>query len=256
LGYHVKLEIFEGPFDLLLHLIEKAEVDIYSIPIAQITDQYLDYLERMKKVDLEVTSEFLIMAATLIKLKSAALLPKTEKEDNNGLQDDEDNALKENLIAKLVEYKYFKEIARILKEKEAEASLVYYRPYQEIHKRDVDLSNVLNNITLKQLWDSFKLVMEKSRELKEKEEIKLLKEEITIDQRMNEILNLLIKNKQKKVSFSQLFSLYRTKIQTIITFLALLELIRQNKVSAFQASGFGEIYLSLKLFQPKEDKNK
>jgi segregation and condensation protein A len=244
LGYKIKLEAFEGPFDLLLHLIEKAEVDIYAIPIAQITEEYLDYLNQMKKLDLEVTSEFLVIAATLIKLKSVMLLPKSETVQGQNLEDD-DEILKENLIARLVEYKYFKDVATLLKQKESSASLVYFRKQQETILKAPKLEPVLNNISLQQLCDIFMEIMDKINSHDQDTQIKLLKEEVRLEDKMVKIIKQLTLSKNR-LGFTQLFNGYTTKIQIIVTFLAVLELIRQNKIDVFQANGFGEIYLFLK----------
>lgn len=247
MGYKIKLETFEGPFDLLLHLIEKAEVDIYSIPIAQITDQYLDYLEAMKKIDLEVTSEFLVMAATLIKLKSSMLLPKLADSSNQDLEED-DETITNNLIAKLAEYKHFKEVGNMLKEKETAASFIYYKTQNEHFPKKVDLDLVLNKISLQELWNIFMNTFEKTDNKNYDVQVELQNEEIRLEEKMIEIINLLTRSKSKLI-FSQLFNNYNQKIQIVVTFLAVLELIRLNKVSVFQSVDFGEIYLSLRSYK-------
>lgn len=237
--YQIQLENFQGPLDLLLHLIEKNEVDIYDIPIAQITDQYLDYINEAKNFDLDVASEFLVMAATLLAIKAKMLLPKPPKVDNEDLEEDP----REELVARLIEYRQYKQVAYYLREKEQEMSTVFVRDIDESKIiKDFEPVNPVSNVSLQDLWKHFKAILDRASELVPVYELE--KEEIAITQCMAWILDGL-NNQPQGLSFKGLFTGRITRIRLIMTFLALLELIKQNKIRCRQNKIFGDIQIYL-----------
>ena len=236
--YHIKLPVFEGPLDLLLHLINKAELDIYDIPLAVVTEQYLNYLINMQQLDLDIASEFLIMAATLMSIKARMLLPSITVEKDDEIAEDLVE-LKEELAFRLLEYKVFKSAASRLQEKELIQSRLLTRPI-EVHKTAKTLFefNPLEGVSLDDLSRNLSELLRKA---KEKEKIhEIYRQEVTISQQIEYIFSYLNANPQG-VSFLELFHGSSTRQIVIVTFLAILELIRQQKIYAFQKTLFGEI---------------
>lgn len=236
--YNVKLPVFEGPLDLLLHLINKAELDIYDIPLAVITEQYLNYLKNMQQLDLDVISEFLIMAATLLSIKAKMLLPSIPEEKDDVLAD-EIVELKEELALRLLEYKIFKSGASQLQEREIVQSKLWVRPI-EVHKiiKTLFEFNPLEGVSLDDLSRTLKELLRKAEEKEKIHEI--YRQEVTISQQIDFISSYLC-DKPQGVSFCDLFPPSCTRQIVIVTFLAILELIRLQKVYAFQKLPFGEI---------------
>lgn len=229
-SYPVKLEVFEGPLDLLLFLIKKNEIDIYDIPISLITQQYLEYLEMMKSLDLEVAGEFVLMAATLIRIKAQMLLPKTDEEET-----EEDP--RAQLVSALLEYKKYKEVSFVLKQKEKEQAQSFPRSdfsylQLENEKKDeieVSLSDLLS--AFKEVWDSL------PKEIFHRVKI----QEVRLNQRIDHILNLL-KNREK-VKFAELFLDNPIRLVMVVTFIAILELIRLRKIKVIQRRSFSQIWV-------------
>jgi len=228
-SYSVRLEKFEGPLDLLLYLIKKDEIDIYDIPIATITRQYLEYVEMMRLLDLDVAGEFVIMAATLIRIKSRLLLPRTVEEY------EEDP--REELILALLEYKKFKEAAGILRNHETTEQSIIKRVDAGI----VDKSpreEFLIEATVFDLLTAFKGIMESyARE----EYHDVVAEDIKLEDRIEHILKLL--SEKESLTFSDLFPTLPAKMLVIVTLIAILELVKQSVISARQSAQFGEIRL-------------
>jgi segregation and condensation protein A len=225
MDYRVRLEVFEGPLDLLLHSIKKNEIDIFNIPIAEITSDYLNYIKLFQKLNLDFAGEFLVMASTLVLIKSKMLLPSMETVEEEELEDP-----RQELAARLMEYQKFKQAANILKEREAMQREVYGRlpliPEDEDYTIEASLFDLL---------DAFqRLVFRAEKEVRE-----IIEEDLKVEDRISEILNLL-KNR-RFINFETIFSGQRTKRLLIVTFLALLELIRQKMVFARQARPFGDI---------------
>lgn len=225
MDYRVRLEVFEGPLDLLLHLIKKNEVDIFNIPIAQITADYLNYIRLFRTLNLDFAGEFLVMASTLIHIKSRSLLPSLEI-----VEEEEEEVSEAELAARLVEYQKFKEAASILKEREAMQRDIYGRLPLIPGEGDYTIE-----ATLFDLLDAFQRVAFRV----EKEVREIIQEDIRIEDRIREILTFL-KNR-RFINFETIFSGQRTKRLLIVTFLALLELIRLRMVFARQARPFGDI---------------
>ncbi|MGI5824389.1 MAG: segregation and condensation protein A [Bacillota bacterium] len=236
--YKIKLEMFEGPFDLLLHLIDKNEVDIYDIPIAEITSQYLEYIEQLKELDLDVAGEFLVMAATLLAIKAKMLLPKPPAEE---IEDPEDFDPRTQLVKDLLEYKKIKEAAVCLEE--------HYLSRQKLHARDNDISlysnlfgeeNPLEGKTLNDLTAAFYSIWQKVKE--EKITLSIKKNIISIGGMMDEIYNV-IRTRNDGIMFTDILLKYNSKIHLIVGFIALLELIKSNTVKVYQDKIFGQIYI-------------
>ncbi len=223
----VALPLFEGPLDLLLHLIKQNKIDIYDIPIALITKQYLEYIEFMKELDIEIASEFLLMAATLIYIKSKMLLPKQENE-----QEEEDP--RQELVEQLVEYEKFKNCTNYFKER--------YQFWSNAFSRKVEDSEevLLSELNIFDLLTALKKILERPEP-----KIYITQEVVKVEDKINYILDFL--KLKKSAKFYELFGEYNRKnrIEIIVTFLALLELLRLKLVKAHQEQTFGEIYIKL-----------
>ncbi len=228
-AYEVKLEIFEGPLDLLLYLIKKEDMDIQEIRISQITEEYLGMINMMKDLNLEIAGEFLVMASTLLQIKAKGLLPK----EALGLEINEGPDPQAELMAKLLEYQKFKEAANFLAEKEFAARDVFYRnQIPTFSDEDMHLE-----VTLFELLDAFRGVLRNAGdEVKE-----LIYEEIPLEQKIREILDLI--DAKGALAFSEIFRPNHPRRQLIVTFLALLELIRLKQIIAKQTEDFGEIMI-------------
>lgn len=228
-AYAVKLPAFEGPLDLLLHLIKKSEINIYDIPISVITQQYIEYLDFMKSLNLNVVGEFLVMAATLIHIKSKMLLPITESEDGENGADP-----REELIHRLVEYQQYRDAAHQLESNELKWREVFRRSpdIPPAQKGEIDLSEV----SLFDLLEALKEVLEK---VPEKRSMEIMVEELSVHDRMDLVLDYL--ESQESISFLSFFDGSHTRAEIIVTFLAILELIRLKLVTVVQADPFGAI---------------
>ncbi len=227
--YTIKIPVFEGPLDLLLHLIRENKIDIYDIPIALITHQYLQYIKMMKELNLEIAGEFLVMAATLIYIKSRMLLPPDEEAPS---EEQEDPRLE--LVQRLLEYQRFKEAALSLKEREEEWMKVFRR---EPISDEADAGLYLFDISLFDLLSAFKKILDTASP----EIVSITKETLTVKDKMSLIMEIL--EGQEAVRFEELFKENITRIQLIITFVALLELIRLGLVRAYQEREFGNIWI-------------
>ena len=234
MAYKVKLELFEGPLDLLLHLIKKNEIDIYDIPIASITEQYVEYMDLMQLLDLNIAGEFLVMAATLIHIKSKMLLPQPQVEEEVAEEEDP----REELVKKLLEYKRFKEAAIELSnkatiQKDYFGRSVTFSPStfkSEVKEEEYFEASLFDLIT------AFTKVM---KEVPKQLFYQVIKDEFTVEEKMHDIFHLLVK--KTKVHFTELFRNVKNKIEIITTFLALLELIRLKEILVMQSKVFGDI---------------
>lgn len=233
MSYKIKLEIFEGPLDLLLYLIRKDDIDIADIPIAQITEQYLQYIEMMKMLDLDIVGDFLVMAATLMQIKSRMLLPP----DPDAAQEEAIDP-RDELAQRLLEYKKFKEIAETLKDKEIERFDLFSRGV------DGELTRQLKEDAKEVYFEAslFDLITALSDALKRApEEVihEIIKEEFTVEQKIHEILHCVLD--QNQVLLKDLFEKARSKVEIVVTFLAVLELIRLKEIKVVQKKLFGDI---------------
>lgn len=228
MGIPVKLQVFEGPLDLLLHLIDKNKIDIYDIPIVEITNQYMEYIKAMEKEDLNVMSEFLVMAATLLDIKCKMLLPKEVNEDG------EEEDPRQELVEQLLEYKMYKYMSYELKDREIESERVMYKTptiTQEVmeYEQPVNLDELLGDLTLQKLNHIFKDVMK--RQVDKIDPVrskfgKIEKEEVTVSDKLVFVTDYA--REHKKFSFRTLLTKQSSKTQIVVTFLALLQLMKEG----------------------------
>jgi segregation and condensation protein A len=242
LPLNVKLEVFEGPLDLLLHLIKKNEIDIYDIPIAVITQQYLQYLEVMKSLNLDVAGEFLLLAATLLHIKSKMLVPAPEEEPaEEGEETAEDP--RAELVRKLLEYQRFKEAALELSQGPLLDREVFIRKFFEEKLLEGVEESLVGEATLFDLLEAMKKVL-RSIPAEEFQEISL--EQLNIKEKIIQIMDRLWGT--ESVAFTELFTAATLRREIIITFLALLELLRLRMIKIYQSESFGKI----RIFSPIE----
>lgn len=227
-GYKVKLEIFEGPLDLLLYLIRKEQVSIYDIPIARITEQYLDYLRAMQELDIAVAGDFLVMAATLIHIKSQMLLPRDPEAPESEAEDP-----RAELVQQLLEHQKYKAAANFLHQRAVIESAVFTRGALETDRHNPEVA-----ATVFQLFEVFRQVMERRRALAE---IEIVRDEITMAEKMEQIKRLLAERDQ--LSAMELFEGARSKRELVIIFLSILELVKESVARLIQAEPFGDILI-------------
>ena len=231
--YKIKLPEFEGPMDLLLHLIRENKVDIYDIPIALITGQYLLYIEIMKELDLEIAGEFLVMAATLIQIKSRMLLPPDEEVPPEELEDP-----RLELVQRLLEYQSFKDAAAILKEKEDVALRIFGRKPEELEEAEVMSPELyLFDVNLFDLLAAFRKLLEHAPP----EMRTITRETLTVKDKMMHIAHMI--EDLESMRFEELFRDTFSRVQLIVTFLALLELLRLGLARVYQEKEFGNIWI-------------
>src|SRR6187401_441294 len=229
--YPVRLEMFEGPLDLLLHLIKKNEVNIYDIPIALVTQQYLEYLDLMSELNLDVVGEFLVMAATLIHIKSRTLLPRPDP-----AQDDPEEDPREALVRRLMEHQRFKAAAELLHEKEIQRSAQWGRPDGRVAEVVGEAPEPEVEVDLFSLMAAFRQVLERARQ---RPRVLLPPEQMSIEDRIEQLLARL--SETDACGFEELFADVQTRGGMIVTFLALLEMIRLKLVRVYQQANFGAI---------------
>ncbi|MGE0471933.1 MAG: Segregation and condensation protein A [Candidatus Nitrospira kreftii] len=234
LPYQVRIENFEGPLDLLLHLIKKNEINIYDIPVAMIAQQYLEYLEAMEDLNLNVAGDFLVMAATLLQIKSRMLLPADERADD----EEEGPDPREELVRRLLEYKAYKEAARQLDGQEKMWREIFWRE-QSPALEHVEEDLPLENVSLFDLVDALKEVLDRNPSSRL---LEIIPDNLTVRERMNLILETL--EGKESVSFAALFEGPSHRVVIVVTFLALLELMRLRVARVFQAETFGPILVS------------
>lgn len=238
-----KLNDFEGPLDLLLHLIEKNKYSIFDIPIVEITEQYLDYVNNMQEENLDIMSEFLVMAATLISIKAKMLLPKQEEEE------EEEEDPRAELVRRLLEYKMYKYASFELKDMELDAGRNYYKPSslpKEVldYKEEIDPAEVVGDVTLNKLNEIFKEIMKRTIDRVDPIRSKfgtIEKEEVRIEDKMEEIKTSM--KGLKGINFRTLLEAQASKINIIVTFLAVLELIKVGEITVRQDNIFDDIII-------------
>ena len=241
MGIPVKLQIFEGPLDLLLHLLDKNKVNIYDIPIVEITNQYLEYIAEMKRNDLNVMSEFLVMAATLIDIKSRMLLPAVETED------EEVEDPRTELVQQLLEYKMYKCMAYELRDRQMDAARVLFKeptipPEVAEYEQPVDIDALVADLTLAKLNDIFKSIMKKQVEKIDPVRSKfgkIEKEEVSLSDKMVQLEYYCMSH--ANFSFRNLLEAQSSKMEIIVTFLAILELMKIGKIFISQDKTFDDI---------------
>ena len=244
MGIPVKLQVFEGPLDLLLHLIDKNKIDIYDIPIVEITNQYMDYIKDMEKEDLNVMSEFLVMAATLLDIKCRMLLPKEVNEEG------EEEDPRQELVEQLLEYKMYKYMSYELRDRQVEGEqLMFKEPTvpEEVmeYVEPVDLDLLLKDVTLAQLNNIFQDVMK--RQIDKIDPVrskfgKIEKEEVTLPDKLEYVTEYA--KLHRKFGFRQLLEKQNSKTQIVVTFLAILQLMKEGVISIEQEQAFDEIMIT------------
>ena len=234
MDYKFKINEFEGPLDLLLHLIKESEMDIMDIEIAKLTDQYLEYINNMEKFSLNVASEYLVLASDLTYLKSKALLPDEEVPED----DEEYVEAKENLINRLLEYKRYKEVTASFKALEEARSSIHTKTPSSMKNYKEDSIKLSEDITLDDLMKAFKLYLER-RKYNEPLQTKVANKEISVSERRSSIKSILKKN--KKVEFFDLFEEF-SKAYVVVTFLSVLEMAKAKEILITQENNFDKIY--------------
>ncbi len=240
----IKLEAFEGPLDLLLHLIEKNKIDIYDIPIVEITAQYLDYIRQMETNDMNVMSEFLVMAATLIDIKCRMLLPK--EVDEEGEEEDP----RAELVQKLLEYKLYKYMSLELRDRQVDAAKNLYReqklpPEVALYKPPLDYDQLIGDMTLSRLHEIFKTIIRRQEEKIDPIRSRygnIEKEEIDMDVKL--LYVEAYAREHRHFSFQRLLEKQASKMEIIVTFLIVLELMKTGRISINQENLFDDIMIT------------
>lgn len=244
MGIPVKLQVFEGPLDLLLHLIEKNKIDIYDIPIVEITRQYMEYIREMEREDLNVMSEFLLMAATLLDVKSRMLLPKEVNEEG------EEEDPRQKLVEQLLQYKLYKYMSYELRDRQVDSEKLFFRepnvpPEVEQYTEPVDLDEMLAGLNLTKLNQVFQEVMRRREAKTDPVRSRfgtIEKEEVTLNDKMSYVEEYAMLN--GSFSFRELLVRQRSRMQLIVTFLAVLELMKVGKLRIAQEYTFADIRIT------------
>ena len=242
----VKLQVFEGPLDLLLHLLEKNKVNIYDIPIVEITNQYMEYIAEMRRQDLNVMSEFLVMAATLLDIKSKMLLPAKESED-----DEEDP--RAELVQQLLEYKMYKCMAYELRDRQIDAEKVWFKaptipPEVLAYEEPVDVNELMSGVTLARLNDIFQSIIKKQADKIDPVRSKfgrIEKEEVSLSDKMTYVEEYSLHHGH--FLFRSLLEAQSGKMEVVVTFLAILELMKMGKIVVSQEYTFDDIKIESKI---------
>ena len=246
MGIPVKLQAFEGPLDLLLHLIDKNKVNIYDIPIVEITDQYLAYIEEMQRQDLNVMSEFLVMAATLIDIKSKMLLPPEVDEEGEELDP------REELVQKLLEYKMYKYMSYELRDREEDAAYHLYKKENipdevKAYREPVNLDDLLKDVTLSRLNTVFQEIMKRREDRIDPIRSrfgKIEKDAVDLNETMAFVEQYIMD--RGSCTFRNLLTLQKGKMYMVVTFMTILELMKVGKIGVEQNGTFAEIYITAK----------
>ena len=247
---NVKLETFEGPLDLLLHLLDKNKVDIYDIPIVEITRQYMEYMEAMKEESLDVTSEFLVMAATLLDIKSRMLLPRSDGEE---AQEEEDP--RADLVRQLLEYKLYKYMADQLRDQQSAARLHFYHraliPKEvRAYEPPVDPNQLIeeSGVDLNRLYEVFQEALLRQERRIDPIRAKfgnIKREEVSVDDRIDDLRKFA--RTRKRFSFRSLLQGAKSRTELVVTFLAILEMMKAGNIVVSQEESFGEIEIESRL---------
>ncbi|WP_026494416.1 segregation and condensation protein A [Butyrivibrio sp. WCD3002] len=248
MALEVKLQAFEGPLDLLLHLIDKNKIDIYDIPIAVITEQYMEYIRAMQKDDMEVTSEFLVMAATLVDIKCKMLLPKEVNEEG------EEEDPRAELVEKLLEYKMYKFMADELRERQMDADTHLYRkrniPDEVMsYEEPLDYEQLIGDANLAKLNSIFQALLKRQEDKVDPIRSKfgkIEKEAVDIDQKTEYVKNFI--REHNRFSFRALLEKQHSKVEIIVTFMVILEAMKTGELTIEQEETFGEIMISSNVY--------
>jgi len=242
MSYKVKIDQFEGPFDLLVYLIETSEMNIYDIQVAAITRQYMDYIQEMQRLDVEVATEFMVLAAVLIEIKSKMLLPRIKPEGVAGGEGDP----REELVERILEYKRFKRAAALLEDRQEAMEAVLEKPKEDLspYTKEPDYSL---NVDSRQFAASFHLFLHKRKKVEEirKNYARVERQRMTIEDRIQSILKLFRQKAMKKITFLQLVEEEDSRYNRVVTFVSLLEMAKQRLVKVKQQETFGEIVIGI-----------
>ncbi|MBR6350716.1 MAG: segregation/condensation protein A [Firmicutes bacterium] len=240
--YKVKLEQFEGPMDLLVYLIEHARMSIYDIRVSEITAQYLDYIAEMKRQDVAVTQEFMVLAAELIELKSRMLLPGSD-EPSEALGEEDPRS---PLVARILEYKQFKEAASFLAEQQEATEHIHTKPQEDISRYTDDPDELLKS-DLEKFAAAFRAFLFRKQRLGEMRRTyeRIERQRMSIETRISQIREFFTRRKKKKLMFSEMVEEDPSRFNKVITFMSLLEMLKDRRVKAEQKKRFGDIAVSL-----------
>lgn len=240
MSYKVKIDIFEGPFDLLVYLIEHAQMSIYDIQVSEITSQYLNYIEDMKRQDVTVAGEFMVLAAALIEIKSKMLLPRVKAED--GREETEDP--RTELVERILEYKRFKAAAERLREKEEQQGRIFVKPKEDLARYTREPDEYLD-LDLPQFMKAFQRFLIKKQRLEEIRRTyeRIERQRMSVETRIGQIKDFF--RRSRRVRFSELIQAEKTRYQVVLTFMSMLELLKQRTISARQDTLYGDILLTL-----------
>jgi segregation and condensation protein A len=236
MSYKINLEIFEGPLDLLLYLVKKDHLNIYDIPISRVTEQYIQYMNLMKLLDLNIAGEFLVMAATLMQIKSKMLLP---AEESLGAAEEEEQDPRAELVKRLLEYEKFKQIAQELREKEVMQQEIFKRPNTGVEKEKYSNKEVFFEASIFDLINAFSQAL---KDVPKEAFYEVIKDEFSVEEKVHDLLHLLLV--VSSIRLSELFTKAKNKIEIIVIFLAILELVRMKEIVARQSQAFEDIEIS------------
>ena len=252
MSYKIKLDIFEGPFDLLVYLIENARMSIYDIHVSDITNQYIAYIERMKELDVNLATEFMVLAASLIEIKSKMLLPRMKPEGEGTLEEDP----RTELVQRILEYKRFKAAAELLELQEERSQRVFEKPKEDLTPFTKEPDEYLN-LDINQFVKVFLLFLQKKKKLEEikKNYAKVERQKMSIESKIDFIKGLFFSRDKKRLSFRELLTPESNRYEVVLTFTSMLEMIRQKSVVVKQNVNFGEIILNI-IDKDKNTENK
>jgi segregation and condensation protein A len=242
MSYKIKLDIFEGPFDLLVYLIESARMSVYDIQVSEITNQYIRYIEDIKTLDVNVATEFMVLAAELIEIKSKMLLPRMKADGESILEEDP----RTELVQRILEYKRFKAAAELLELQEEQSLRVFEKPKEDLIPFTREADEILN-LDLNQFVKVFHLFLQKKKRMEDikRNYSKVERQKISVESRIEYIKDMFRSKEKKKLNFKDLLKPESSRYEVVLTFASMLEMIRQRVVSVRQNVNFGEIYLSL-----------
>ena len=246
LTYTIRIEAFEGPFDLLLFFIERDELDIYDIPIAKIADDFLGYVHTMENLNIDMASEFILVAATLMRIKAKMLIPRKEVDEQGNEIDP-----REELIQRLIEYKSYKEVTEELRRKEESRSMSFPRGNVQVElaalAEEALADAELESLTLYKLLQAFKRVMDRLEEAKRNPVHTIVQYTFTIQEEQNQIVNKLVQ--KPRLDFIDVFATCESRIHAIVTFLALLEMINNQVVRILSGEGINNFWIEPHLLE-------
>jgi segregation and condensation protein A len=246
LTYTIRIEAFEGPFDLLLFFIERDELDIYDIPIARIADDFLGYVHTMENLNIDMASEFILVAATLMRIKAKMLIPRKEVDEQGNEIDP-----REELIQRLIEYKSYKEVTEELRRKEESRSMSFPRGNVQVElaalAEEALADAELESLTLYKLLQAFKRVMDRLEEAKRNPVHTIVQYTFTIQEEQNQIVNKLVQ--KPRLDFIDVFATCESRIHAIVTFLALLEMINNQVVRILSGEGINNFWIEPHLME-------